>query len=109
LFLGLAFPTRILSGYYVPSVNADYTIDKKLENATKAEVSLEEKTVVINAKESPPVTDQTGRGQSYNVQEAFNHPVMRVSQMTLKPTHAAVPQLPENGRKTKKLNKLKFK
>lgn len=93
----------------MPSVDSDYTIEKKLANATKAEVTVEDKTSVINALDSPSVTDQTGRGEAYNVQQAFNRPIMRVSQITLEPTKGSGEEASEKSRKTKKLQKLKFK
>ena len=83
---GVAFASTDPTNYFVPSTEAEYNIQKKIENAHthKVEVDNEEKTLV-NTVEPKSIGMQRGMGQiAAVVENAFNHPVIKTSKIVLK-------------------------
>ena len=81
-------------------------MDKKLENSTKAVLSLEGSDVTLNTVGEASGQNQVGRG-SYSVLDAFNHPVMATTDEVLEPKKERKKSIAQQ-QKQKLLSKLQF-
>lgn len=91
--------------YYVPDSGSDYTIDKKLASAHQFTVSAEDKDTVLNATDKGS-SDQVGGGYESKAHlEAFNRPVMSISEEVLEPQISQVKN--RKLKACKRLSKLK--
>jgi len=106
---GLAFPNKDNVNCYAPSSQSEYTIEKKLQNPHEEKVKVEEVEKTIKASAAPGQTLQKGMGQvDSSVLNAFEHPVMKTSKITVGAGKALKRPAPAASTQAKKISKIKY-
>lgn len=102
--VGLAFAASTPSSYYVSGPTNDYSLKKKLQSVNQHTVTSEDKETVLNATTGH--SDQIGAGsQAHSYDEAFNSPMMCVTEEVLEPV-ASKSKAKRTNKKCKKLTQI---
>jgi len=106
---GLAFANKDSVNCFVPSTEAEYTIEKKLGNPHEQTVQVEDQEKVIKASAAPKEELQRGMGQvNTNVLNAFEHPVMKTSKIAVGAGKTQKRALEASSIRPKKVSKIKY-